>query len=147
MSLQHVHSWARSLDGSARTQMTRRALSRRGMLRTLAGVTGAVLGSGSTLPLLARAADDPAPRPIPGGIQIFGPGTELFHVFGPHAGNEPAWITDFKGLVGRSVVSGTGMATGATDATPLVFDVDMGFMQGEYIATDGQVHRGTFGFV
>ncbi len=147
MSLQHVHSWAQSLDDSTRAQMSRRVLSRRGMLRTVAGVTGAVLGSGSALPLLVRADDDATPRPIPGGIQIFGPGTELFHVYGPHAGNEPAWITDFNGYVGRSVVSGTGTGTGTTDGTPLVFDVDMGFMQGEYIAMDDRVHQGTFGFV
>ena len=64
------------------------------------------------------------------------------------AGLEPASITDFHGFVGVADVQGTGTATypdGSTET--LLFDTDMRFMKGSYIAKDRRVHRGTFGFV
>jgi hypothetical protein len=54
-----------------------------------------VLGAGPAL--AARRAGEP--RPIPGGTEFLGPGTELFHVFAPGAG-EPNTITDFNGFAG-----------------------------------------------
>jgi len=90
-----------------------------------------------------------APRPIPGGIQPFGPGTELFHVFLIGPGVEESTITDFHGSIGAAEIQGTGTGanthTGKKDA--LLFDVDMRFMQGTYIGVDGEKHHGTFGFV
>jgi hypothetical protein len=90
-----------------------------------------------------------APRPIPGGIQPFGPGTEVFHVFLPGRGAEPSTITDFHGFIGIADTQGTGTGTnthtGAT--TTLLFDNDTRFMQGVYIGVDGKKHRGTFGFI
>jgi len=90
-----------------------------------------------------------APRPIPGGLQPFGPGTEVFHLFLPGEGNEPITIFDFHGFVGLANVDGTGTGidtkTGAT--APLTFDNDVRFMKGAYIGVDGEKHQGTFGFI
>lgn len=132
----HTHFWERAM------------LSRRQFMGTAAGTTGAVLASGLWMPGRALA-DNAAPRPIPGGIQPFGPGTELFHVFPIAAGVELSTITDFHGAIGGAEVQGTGTATNTdTGATsPLLFDVDMRFMQGVYVGMDGERHRGTFSFI
>jgi len=115
---------------------------------TAAGATGAVLASGLWMPGLALA-DNAAPKPIPGGIQPFGPGTEVFHLFPIAHGVEPSTITDFHGAIGGAEVQGKGTATntdtGATSS--LSFDVDMRFMQGVYVGMDGEKHRGTFSFI
>jgi hypothetical protein len=37
------------------------------------------------------------PRPIPGGIQLLGPGIEVFHLF-PPGSSEPDTITEFQQL-------------------------------------------------
>ena len=92
-----------------------------------------------------NSAYPPSPRPIPKGTTINGV-TFSFQPFG--AGLEPASITDFHGFVGVADVQGTGTATypdGSTET--LLFDTDMRFMKGSYIAKDRRVHRGTFGFV
>ena len=103
------------------------------------GFLGAqVAGAGPAL--AARRAGDP--RPIPGGIQPFGPGTEVFHVFLPGTG-EPSTITDFNGFVGVANVDGVGAGANAG----LSFDVDNRFMTGEYIALNGQHFNATFGFL
>src|SRR5260370_1101313 len=68
-----------------------RTLSRRQLMRSAAGVTGLGLG----LPQIGRGADAD-PKPIPGGIQPFGPGTEIFHVILPGPGNDPSKITDLN---------------------------------------------------
>ena len=132
----HTHFWERAL------------LSRRQFMTAAAGATGVVLGSGLWMPGLA-SAHSIAPRPIPGGVQPFGPGTEVFHVFPIAAGVEPSSITDFHGAIGAAEVQGTGTATntetGATSS--LVFDVDARFMQGIYIGVDGESHHGTFSFI
>ncbi|HKV56981.1 MAG TPA: twin-arginine translocation signal domain-containing protein [Ktedonobacteraceae bacterium] len=132
----HTHFWERAM------------LSRRQFMETAAGATGVVLASGFWMPGRALA-DNAAPRPIPGGIQPFGPGTELFHVFPIAPGVELSTITDFHGSIGGAEVQGTGTATntgtGATSA--LLFDVDMRFMQGVYVGMDGETHRGTFSFI
>jgi hypothetical protein len=114
------------------------------------GVTGAALGSGLWLPGVAQASGASiAPKPIPGGIQPFGPGTELYHVFLIGPGVEESTITDFHGAVGAAHLQGTGTGTNTSTGTKtsLLFDVDMRFMQGAYIGVDGDAHRGTFGFV
>ncbi len=134
----HTHFWERAM------------LSRRQFLGTAAGATGIVLGSGLWMPGQALArGDGAAPRPIPGGLQPFGPGTEVFHLFLPGEGNEPITITDFHGLIGLANVDGTGTGTDTTTGatTPLTFDNDTRFMQGVYIGVDGKKHRGTFGFI
>jgi len=127
--------------------MARRALSRRQAIQTMAGATGLVLGSGALMPMLTQAAGGDDPRPVPGGIQPLGPGPEPFHTFRPDPGPEPSLITDFNGFVARGEIMGTGTGRDATGTTPLLFDVDAGFMQGEYIGMDGKVHMGAFGFI
>ena len=123
-------------------------MSRRQFMRTAAGATGVVLASGLWMPGIALA-DNAAPKPIPGGIQPFGPGTEVFHVFPIAPGVELSTITDFHGSIGGAEVQGTGTATDTNTGTTssLVFDVDMRFMQGVYIGMDGEKHTGTFSFI
>jgi len=116
-------------------------LSRRQFIGASAAATGAVMTAGIWMPALAAGSD---PRPIPGGIQPFGPGTEVFHVFLPGPGVEPSSITDFKGTVGVCAVQGTGTST---DGRSWLYDTDVRFMQGTFIGKDGHRHRGTFGFV
>jgi hypothetical protein len=134
----HTHFWERAL------------YSRRQFVKTSMGVTGAVLGSELWLPGLAQAhTASVAPKPIPGGFQPLGPGTELFHVFLIEHGAEISTITDFHGSIGGAEIQGTGTAThtntGKKEA--LLFDVDMRFMKGVYVGVDGEKHRGTFGFI
>ena len=135
----HAHFWERAM------------MSRRQFIRTSVGATGAVLSSGLWFPALAHANGDDhvAPRHIPGGIQPFGPGPEVFHVFLPGHAAEPSTIFDFKGFIGLAALQGTGTGTntdtGAT--TPLLFDIDNRFMKGVYIGVDGEKHSGTFGFM
>jgi hypothetical protein len=158
VSLKHVYAWEGRHEAGERSlaepqrhlrhaSPVKRALSRRQAIRTMAGATGLVLGSGALMPMLAQAASGADPRPIPGGIQPFGPGTELFHIVLPGPGAEPSLITDFNGFVARANIGGTGTGTDATGKTPLLFDVDAGFMQGEYVGVDGRVHRGAFSFI
>ena len=104
-----------------------------------AGLIGAQV-AGATPALAARRAGDP--RPIPGGIQPLGPGTEVFHVFPPGAG-EPNTITDFNGFTGVAHIQGAGAGSNAD----LTFDVDNRFITGEYIALDGRHFNATFGFL
>ena len=115
-----------------------------------AGATGVEMGLGLWSPGAAFAATgSSAPRPIPGGIQPFGPGTEVFHVFIPEHKSEPSTITDFNGFVGVGTVRGMGTATNTQTGaqTRLVFDVDNRFMKGNYVGLDGHHHMGTFAFI
>jgi len=137
-SVGHPHFWDR-------------ALARRQFLTTAAGTLGLVLSSGGLgaglwRPQWARAADpaSTAPNPIPGGIQPFGPGTEVFHIILPGPGTEPSTITDFHGFVGVAHITGFGTATPGNRR--LFFDTDMRFMKGPYLGMDGRQHNGTFGF-
>ena len=138
-ALGHTHFWERAM------------LSRRQFIRASTVATGAALSAGLWIPAVAHASGGAqvAPRPIPGGLQPFGPGTEVFHVFLPGHGAEPSTITDFNGFIGIAETHGTGTGTdtrtGAT--TPLLFDNDTRFMQGVYVGVDGKKHRATFGFV
>ena len=122
----------------------RHAPSRRQFLAAGAGLGAAgLLGTQVARAAPALAAPQAgAPRPIPGGIQPFGPGTEVFHVFPPGAG-EPSTITDFNGFAGVAHIQGVGAGASAD----LTFDVDDRFMTGEYIALNGRHFNATFGFL
>lgn len=127
-------------------------ISRGQFLRASAGTAATVFTSGLWLPGVVQAAGNDAgaePRPIVGGIQPFGKGTPVFHVFLPEAGVEPITITDFDGLVGLAIVRGTGKATDTVSGkvSNLLFDTDMRFMQGSYLGMDGAKRTGTFAFV
>ena len=123
-------------------------MTRRQLMRTAAGGTAAVIGAPLWLPTLAHAAPPPgsAPKPIPGGQQFFGPGTEVFHVFlGPDVEN--ATITDFNGAIAAAHILGTAtQIQGGTSTPGLLVDGDVRFLQGIYIGVDGQHRQGTFGF-
>lgn len=128
-----------------------RALSRRGFIRTAAGVTGAVAAAGLWMPALAEGMTQTAvaPLPIPGGVLT------PFGVFIHHwpipkqPGNDPSQITDFKGFIGVAGVqgTGTGIDTSTGARTPLVFDMDNRFMKGVYVGVDGRQHEAAFAFV
>jgi hypothetical protein len=132
--------------GQGHAHFWERALSRGRFIRVAAGSTAAILGA-DVLPLLAHAArpSNATPKPIPGGFTV---DNVTYHVAGG-PGSEPSSITDFNGVVGIAFVMGTGTgtdtSTGATE--PLLFDSDMRFMRGEYVAVDGHHYQGTFGFV
>jgi hypothetical protein len=129
----------RPLEPGHRHEPSRRRFLAAGAGLGAAGVVGTqVFGAGTAL--AARRAG--APRPIPGGIQPFGPGTEVFHVFFPGEG-EPNTITDFNGFVGVAHITGTGAGANAG----LSFDVDNRFITGEYISLDGRHSNATFGFL
>ncbi len=118
----HAHFW-------------QRALSRRAVVRTAAG-TLAVLGSGLAMPTLAEAhGTSSAPKPIP--EVLFG--NTPFHIQFPNT-EEPSAIYDFNGIVGATEIQGH-------VSDDLVFDADMRFMQGTYVAMNDNVQHRTFGFV
>jgi hypothetical protein len=127
-----------------------RRVSRRSFIGAAAGVGGLALASTVAGPGVALARGSRArPRPIPGGIQPFGPGTQVFHLVPPEIGAEPSTITDFNGVVGLAVIRGEGWATDTAtgDKTKLTYEVDQRFMKGQYVALDGERHRSTFGFI
>jgi hypothetical protein len=121
-------------------------ISRRGFIGRIAGGAGVLVGASLIRPGAALATTkDPSPNPIPGGFTVDG---TTFHVFGFGPGMEPAVITDFRGAVGVAEVQGTGRATNPDGSKEtLLFDTDMRFMKGDYVAKDGKLRTGTFGFV
>ena len=121
-------------------------LSRAQFLRRAAVAAGGVAGYGLLAPQLALGADR-APRPIPGGLDgTFRPvpSDPFVHVLPPAVGFEMSTITDFNGIVAATEIQGTARGS---NGTTYAFDVDMRFMQGLYVGTDGRLRRGSFGFV
>jgi hypothetical protein len=99
----------------------------------------------------------PAPKPIPGGIQI--PGGPLIHTFAPGPEGltlpftgvqlmgldvEPSVITDFKGVTALAFHVGT--ATGS-DGRQYNLETDLRAMEGRYVAEDGSRKRGLFALI
>ena len=132
----HAHFWDR-------------AFSRRQFVQTAASAAGLMLAA----PLSAATSGVPGntPKPIPGGFQFFGPGTEVFHIFAPNVfdpnDTDRSGIFDFHGRIGYAVIDGTGTArTKKNKAAKLFFEVDLRFMQGVYIAEDGRRRHATFCF-
>ncbi len=135
---------------SSRQRRQEHALSRRRFLRTAAGLTGGILGAGLWCPPRAWARHPVPPQPLPGGIIANVGGEQFFiHHYPPASGNEPSQITDLNGHVGNTRILGTGVGrnTDTGEEMDLVFQADMGFMQGDYVGEDGRRHEGTFGFV
>jgi len=124
--------------------------SRRNFLASAAGAAGLAFW----LPELALAGGQGegksvAPKPIPGGVSPLG---IFIHHFpaqltaAPLAAlNEPSQITDFKGFVGLTRLRGAG--TSPQYPGTLAYQSDMGFMKGQFIAEDGNLHQGVFGFI
>jgi len=90
-----------------------------------------------------------APKPIAGGAMPLGIFIHHFPALPTatplSALNEPSQITDFKGYVGLNRIRGGG--TSPQFAQTLAFQTDMGFMKGQFIAEDGNLHQGVFGFI
>jgi hypothetical protein len=121
--------------------------SRSQFLRRGAVAAGGIAGLGLLDPMAAfgRSAGDPSP--IPGGFaEDFSLVTHdpFFHALPPGYGFEMSTITDLNGVVGASEIRGTARGS---DGTAYTFDTDMRFMQGTYVDTDGQVRKGSFGFI
>lgn len=122
-----------------------RALSRRNFLGAAAGVFGA-----ASLAYGKRPFNGADPRPIPGGLQLLGPGSELFHVFLVGPNTENSTITDFNGFIGAAEIQGPWTVAGPSAPTPIpptTYDADMRFMAGEYIGVDGRHYQGSFAFI
>jgi hypothetical protein len=129
-------------------------MSRRRLLKTATGIAAASAlggaGAWGLRPTEAIAAGSKMPKPIPGGLRIFG---ELFHVYMPGVfasqDDEPSTITDFAGVIGLAVLQGRGTRTdkktGATSRHP--FEADIRFMKGLYKGEDKHVHQATFAMV
>ena len=138
-------------------QFQEKWLSRRSLLR---GAAGTALGAGFFRPKLIHASGRDGegegaacvgPNPIPGGVAPFAPlGTFIHHnplnPAKPLANiGDPSQITDFDGFVGLTHIRGGGTDLGT--GKRLAFQADMGFNQGKFIGTDGQLHHGTLAFV
>jgi hypothetical protein len=101
-------------------------------------------------PLEDRNLLSVAPLPLAfGRPNAFGGPVIHHNAFGPAdapppVGNDPSQITDFDGFIGTVRVEGTGTDS---DGNPLLWVVDLGFMQGVYRGVDDQLHHGTFAFV
>jgi hypothetical protein len=109
-----------------------------------AGAAGLALAAAHRTPAQAEHTDHGKPLPIPTVRQTpFGPVREALD------NGEPALITDFQGVVGAAELTLTGVGTDTTtDQTArYAFNMDVRFMQGEFIGADGQHHQGTFVFI
>ena len=120
-------------------------MSRRALMKGLAGVGAAAATGGFWMPALAQAGEkttSAAPKPVPGNPALGG-----LHVYLPGENSEPSTITDLNGFVGIGAVTGKGTATLADGSTQrLFFEVDNRFMKGEFVGADGRLHHGTFAF-
>jgi hypothetical protein len=117
--------------------------------RQFVGVTvGGVLAADLLSATPAFGKSTSAPKPIPGGFLVpsfaITPTNPDVHILPPAIGFEMSSITDFNGTIAATEIQGT--ATGS-DNSRWYFDVDMRFMDGEYVGEDGKHHHGTFGFV
>ncbi len=133
----------------SRAARGQRRLTRRGFLAA-GGLTGVAAAASALVPVVAHGEDDDSghglsvvdPRPIPQTL----PGMP-FHLQPTGHGFEPSTITDFDGVVGRAQIGGTGTGFSSSGAEDLLFDTDLGFMQGRYVGVDDRIHHGTFLFV
>ena len=128
----------------------REGTSRRNFLTSAAGAAGLAFW----LPELVQArgqgvGKSAAPKPIPGGVAPLG---IFIHHFPAQLTaapldtlSEPSQITDFKGFVGLTRLRGAG--TSPQYPGTLAYQSDMGFMKGVFIAEDGNLHQGVFGFI
>jgi len=137
------------------------SISRRNFIRASAGAagTGLVLSSALPKPLLAaeeaHLACPVEPQPIPHTIATpFG--TTIHHFFpgpvegvDPVTGHDPSEIFDFSGVIAQAdlLLSGTGTDLNTGDSAPYDFHTDMRFMRGQFVAADGNTHKGAFAFI
>jgi hypothetical protein len=119
-----------------------RAFSRRQFMQA-AGAAAGVLGAGHWTAAGASVPGD-FPTAIPGGF-MFPPLTELFHNHAPNVfdppDTDPSGIFNFNGQIGYAIIDGRG--TGHPGGQ-LFFEVDLRFMKGVYVATNGHYLNRTF---
>jgi hypothetical protein len=143
--------------------------SRRGFIRTATGATALAFGPGLSLKALAHDDDDdnkrtlPAPKPIPGGLDLSGLGLvapyDFIHFFPPgpvgivlpftgvalqglHV--EPSTLTDFDGAT--ALAYHIGEARGS-DGHTYNLETDFRVMEGKYVAVDGTTRHGSFALI
>jgi hypothetical protein len=136
-------------------------LDRRSFVLKAAGaVTGASLArpsvGGAQVSSSSKGSVSPAPKPIPGGIEL-APGL-VIHVFGPGDPTvtlpftgitlqgldvEPSTITDFRGSSALAYHVGTARAS---DGRTYNLETDIRAFEGEYVA-QGSVQRGSFALI
>ena len=89
---------------------------------------------------------DLEPVPIPGGLapglHVYLPGPVELGFGGED--HEPSTITNFKGF--SAIGYFAGQTVGSDGKTYDMFH-DMRIYDGKYVAADGTIHRGTFGFI
>ena len=132
----HVHFWDR-------------AVSRRRFIQSTVIASGLLVARPRWASGEEQEVTGQTPKPIPGGFQPFGPGTEIFHNYAPGVfdpiDTDRSGIFDFNGNLGYATIDGTGTGkNGAGETTPLLFEVDLRFMQGVYVGEDGRHRHATF---
>lgn len=124
------------------------AQSRRSLLVAGAGLLG--LGAMEVQPSSARATplDASVTRAEFGAVPMAAPIHELdkngHHNVPPGPYTEPSEIVNFRGTVATGVAIGTARDNNGRRLTLGGAGTDVRLMQGEYVGTDGQLHRGTF---
>lgn len=124
------------------TEAMRGQGSRRGFLK-LGAAAAAVGGGALALPRAAHAAgatDDFQPYPVPWLDK------NLHHNQVPKAGGPPtelSHIYHFKGQVGRALFTGQG-TTGDGKTLYIGMGTDYGYMNGTFLAANGDPQLGTF---
>jgi hypothetical protein len=123
--------------------------SRRNFLTTAAGAAGLAFWLPEPAARRLGRGKSADPKPIPGGVSPLG---IFIHHFPAQLTaapldtlSEPSQITDFKGFVGLTRLRGAG--TSPQYPGTLAYQSDMGFMKGQFIAEDGKLHQGVFGFI
>jgi hypothetical protein len=124
------------------------------------GMSQAYSGSPSPHPPEHFGAPLPAPKHIPGGIDLgkdFSP--SFIHIFVPGPQDitlpftgfalqglhvDPSTITDFQGVTAQAYHVGT--ITGS-DGLKYNLETDVRVYQGKYVAEDGAQHEGTFAHI
>ena len=137
--------------------------------RFMSGSAGALAGVGLAGTLgwpVATAAQGgtlPAPKPIPGGIDLSGfgltPPYDFIHTFAPGPPGvtlpytgvmlegldvEPSTISDFRGASALAYLVGT--ATGS-DGKAYNLETDIRIMDGSYVSVEGRRRQGSFALI
>lgn len=113
--------------------------------RITAVVAVAFLAAGFPAAAEQSAASEGKPQPVPGGSAP--PEVVGFNFWLPERGLEPSMVGDFDGVVAIAEIHGTGVAVEAGREIPMTFSADMRIMTGTYVDTEGNVRRGSFGFL
>ncbi len=126
-----------------------RTFSRRRFLSVAAAAPGLLMASGAK----ARASmRNCAPNALP-HVTVLGGGLPDIHIQLPGIftplDTDPSTITDFNGQLGYAIVDGSGTrtdkSTGAESAE--AFEVDLRFMKGVFVGTDGRRCNGAFALI